>query len=388
MSGTSLDGLDAALVSIDGVGEGMTATILAHGSRPFDAIETIERLARGGSATAAAITEAARTVGTLHAELLEAVVREAGLDPRRDLDLVAVHGQTVMHRPPLSWQLVDPWPLVRSVECPIVCDLRSADLVAGGQGAPITPQADAILFRELREEGSTLAVINLGGFVNVTLLPDADGDPIGFDCCPCNHLLDEASRDLLDAPFDRDGVETASGRADEAASDRLGGMIGGLAGDARSGGDGDEHREDGWRLVAEAIGRDRPADILATIASAIASVTMETIEARRSDADSPRVGRVVLAGGGARNRGLVEALQDRCNAAIPPASIATSDESGIGPEAREAAAMAVLGTLCLDGTDVGGAATTGRTGPTAPAGLWIRGGTRAAPRLGDAAAPP
>src|SRR5690606_34298498 len=89
-------------------------------------------------------------------------------------DLVAVHGQTVHHEPPVSWQLVNPWPIAQYADCPVVTDLRGADLAAGGQGAPITPIADWLLFRDRREGAGgrqTRVVVNLGGFCNITLLP-------------------------------------------------------------------------------------------------------------------------------------------------------------------------------------------------------------------------
>src|SRR6185436_14618647 len=140
------------------------------------------------------IADAALALGELHAR----AVAKAAAGCR--LDLIAAHGQTVFHAPPLSWQMLNPWPLVRDLQTSVVFDLRGADLAHGGQGAPITPLADWVLFRS---NSRTRAVVNLGGFCNLTLLPPGRPDMVrGFDVCACNQLLDHIARGILQRPFD------------------------------------------------------------------------------------------------------------------------------------------------------------------------------------------
>ena len=380
MSGTSLDGLDAAAIRASGSGPDLEVEILAHVETSFDPedplIRDLRAFARGESETASRIAEIAHGLGQRHGALAERVAAEAGLDPRRDLDLVAVHGQTLTHHPPVSWQLVDPWPVTRVVGCPVVCDLRGADLAAGGRGAPITPLADAILMRSHRVEGRTTLVLNLGGFANATLLPGLDDEPVGFDCCPCNHLLDAASLVALDAPFDRDGVATASGTCQEHLVAPLVELISTLARESRSGGDGDEHADAARRIATEAREANHPADALASIATAIARSIAMIVEQRLQSHRLPPLGATFIAGGGVRNQGLFDAIAGALGEAsgieMPPGPIEPSSAAKVPPQAREAAAMAILGLMAADGHSITTPATTGRRSPGFPVGLWTR----------------
>ncbi len=373
MTGTSLDGLDAALITVRGLGRDLRVESIELASEPFGPeIDDLRGFAAGAPLPAATIARVAAELGRRHATLLR--TRWPDVSP----DLVVLHGQTVTHRPPISWQLVDPWPVATVVSCPVVCDLRHADLAAGGRGAPITPQADAILYRDLRQADDTTVVVNLGGFVNATILPgERPEEASGFDCCPCNHLLDAASRAVLDTPFDRDGAATAAGLPDRRAAATLRDVISTLGHEARSGGDGDEHREVAIRLARDAAAVGRPADAFATIAAAIASATVEMV-ARRLDASShPVPGRWIFAGGGCRNRGLMTGFADEIHRRWPGSTIESGTVAGVPPEGREAAAMAVLGLLALDGVPVTTPASTGRESEIRADGLWIRGGISA-----------
>jgi anhydro-N-acetylmuramic acid kinase len=339
MTGTSLDGLDAALVTTRGTGLDLRVDAIDLASEPFGReLDALRRFAAGEPLTAAEIATIAADLGHRHAELIRTQ-----------------------------------WPLTRVVACPIVCDLRHADLVAGGRGAPITPRADAILYRSQRADADTTVIVNLGGFVNVTLLPGTDPESaIGFDCCPCNHLLDAASRAVLDAPFDSDGVVTAAGAVDPAARDSLRTMISALGRDGRSGGDGDEHRDAAIRIARDAADAGRTADGFATIASAIAEATAELV-ARRCDLHGlPAPGRWILAGGGGRNLGLVARLSDAVTTGWPGCPLTAEPVDGVPPEGREAAAMAILGLLALDGVPVTTIPSTGRDSEIPADGLWIR----------------
>ncbi|MAD19174.1 MAG: hypothetical protein CMJ52_03005 [Planctomycetaceae bacterium] len=364
MTGTSIDGIDAVVIEARGFGPGISAKIVEHLQEPLDDLRPeLRYLAQGGSMTAAEITRLSRRFGELHAGVLN---RCRG---GRSLALVAAHGQTVTHAPPDSLQLLDPWPLVREAGCPVVHDLRGADLAGGGAGAPITPRADAVLFRDHRVGAGTLAIVNLGGFVNVTLLPepsDADDgifDGVeGFDCCPCNHLLDAAAEALLGTPFDVDGGVAMTGTPDEPAADRLQGSISKLFHAGRSGGDGDETRS---LAIEVARSAGSPADGLATLHRAVASAVIDCVQTRCDERGIQRPVEFVLAGGGVLNRRLVEEIGSRATGRVR-----SSDALGVPAQAREAAAMAILGLLAFDGLPITDPASTGRRTPAIPAGRW------------------
>ena len=212
MTGTSIDGdLDAAVVSIHGHGLEMRAPLVLGRSFPLGTVaDDLRRIAAQGAMNAREFASIAHAFGECHAHAVESLCDEAGVKP----DLAVLHGQTVFHAPPLSWQLVDPWPVAARLGCAVRYDLRGANIASGGQGAPITPLADFILFAD---EAMPKTILNLGGFANATLLPPrASGtDGIrGFDACACNHLLDRVARTRLGRPFDEDGRRAAHGGGD------------------------------------------------------------------------------------------------------------------------------------------------------------------------------
>lgn len=322
MTGTSLDALDAALVQIEGEGLAMTPRFVRGLSRPLGELgPALRRLAEQQPLSAGEIATLALRFAHLHADALRDL---AGTDR---LDLVAVHGQTVYHRPPASWQLLQPAPIARAVRAPVVYDMRQADLAAGGQGAPITPLADWAFFRGL----APVAIANLGGFCNITLVPTADPQAVrGADVCACNQLLDALARTLLGAPYDQDGRHASAGHIHEDALLDLDGVLLAQAGSKRSLGTGDETGEWISRWRAHVPGPDLAATACEAVAQRIADATR----------DAPTL---LLAGGGVRNAALVRALRSCSASRVEPI-----DARGLPAEYREAAAMAVLGALCRD----------------------------------------
>lgn len=323
MTGTSIDALDAALVRVEGSGLACKAAVESCLSRPLgDLAPRLRALAEQQPTTAGEIAALARDFALLHADAGKELL--AGRTP----DLVCVHGQTVFHQPPVSLQLFQPAPLAHALRCPVVCDLRQADLAAGGQGAPITPIADWILFRG--EEPT--AVVNLGGFCNVTLLPPAAGSPEHIharDVCACNQLLDALARTLLHAPYDKDGKAAAAGSPHEDALEDLIGVLKVQSAGRRSLGTGDEAADwlSRWRAHIA------PNDLAATACEALAEVIAESI----AGCDT-----ALLAGGGVKNTALVSRLRS----AGPPTK--PTDALGIPAAYREAIAFAILGCLAQD----------------------------------------
>lgn len=201
MSGTSLDGIDAALVQTDGEQvTGMGAWL----SQPYDSsLREAVRALLGGAGDGPALAAAERRLTEAHAELVMRLIRDADMAPDQ-VDLVGFHGHTIWHRPDerSTRQIGDGALLARLTGIDVVADFRSADVAAGGQGAPLVPLYHAALARALGAAALPLAILNLGGVGNVTWL-GAHGEILAFDTGPGNALLDDWVRrhtgDLFDA---------------------------------------------------------------------------------------------------------------------------------------------------------------------------------------------
>ncbi|MBU6412998.1 MAG: anhydro-N-acetylmuramic acid kinase [Planctomycetes bacterium] len=354
MSGTSVDGLDAALVEVSGTGLMMKARVLHTASRTLGTLGPILRkMVDQHLMSAGEMARAMTEFSLLHI----AAIREAcgGKNP----DLICVHGQTVFHAPPHSWQMLQPSPIARVFGCPVVYDLRAADIAAGGQGAPITPLADLVLFGdEKRRRG----VVNLGGFCNVTLLPRSEGSLesqrdgiVARDVCACNHVLDLIARERFGVPFDEQGSAAAgANQIDGEALDGLRALVQGQAKSGRSLGTGDELFA--WLQKCSGV----PGNVLArTACMAIAETILEVCG---------EVEVLILAGGGTRNEALVgfvrEGARDREQVVL------LSSDVGIDVSARESACFAVLGALCQDGVPITLPQVTGvKVAPVS--GSWV-----------------
>lgn len=358
MTGTSLDGLDAALVEVTGRGLAMTARFIGMVSRPLGELAGVLRAMAGGAAHRPIdYLRAARRLGVLHAEAVGALLEDHP-DPERGVAFVAAHGQTIWHAPGegVSWQLFDPWPVVRRLGVPVVYDLRQADLIAGGEGAPVTPLADWVLYgRDGGRRGT--AIVNLGGICNVTWLADEPAAIRAADCAPCNILLDGVVQRLYPGTrYDMDGSIARRGRVVEPlASSLFANILLSMAGSRSLGREQfTEAMLDDW--AAGPRERHAPEDVVASFVAAVAGMIGREV----ADAD-----RVILAGGGARHPVLVERLRERL-----PGEVLLSDEVGIPVEAREAAGFAVLGALCQDRVPITLPQVTGAEA-AGVAGTWV-----------------
>jgi anhydro-N-acetylmuramic acid kinase len=336
MSGTSADGIDAVLAEFSGRPARPRWRLLASHAEPYPTPlrEQLIGLGQGEATTAAQLLDLAEAVSEAQAAAARAC------DPRAEADLVGCHGQTVWHRPPAdgrrgaSWQLLQGPLLAALLERPVVFDFRAADLALGGQGAPLVPATDEAL---LGRTGGWRAVLNLGGIANLTLLPPASGPErhrsvLGWDCGPANSLLDLAVERFSGGRdhFDAGGAWAARGRVQEATLARWLKEPYFRQAPPKSTGREQFGAADLERRLAE-LPAD-PADALATLCALSAAVVAQDLER------GTRPLELLVAGGGARNRVLMEQLRRRCiGIAVRPL-----EELGISDAQREALAFALL----------------------------------------------
>ena len=363
MTGTSLDGLDVALVRIIGTGLEMKAELLGHHALPLpdDLRSTLMLLTSGKASEPISYMRAARAIGELHADGVEQLLAGGLVAPITpdQIDFVTAHGQTIWHTPkdeggPKSWQLFDPWPTVKRLKLPVCYDLRQADLIAGGEGAPLTPLADWVMYREHAD-----VVANLGGVLNITKL-HADPTQIkGGDIYPCNLLLDGLCQRYFGKAYDTDGALAARGNVTPFLVESLYAAIDDACHGSKS--LGREQFSPQWldRLVESARAEASPEDVLRTVARLVAV----QLGGEYREAGVPQE-RMVLAGGGAKNRTLVEIIEKRGYR-----EVCLSDDLGIPCEGREAMAFAVLGALSQDGVPISLPQVTGAMIPGV-AGVW------------------
>ena len=329
MTGTSMDGIDAVAVSIEGCGLRIKPTFLQMST---ESIEEIQEQLRGVAIGKSSEEELRALALELGKRSLNAIAKLK----MSNVDLIALHGQTIFHEPPKSVQLLNASVIVNQFDCTVLTDPRAADLRLGGQGAPITPLADWVMFKDANLD---TAIVNLGGFCNITLLPknSQPKDISGFDLCCCNLLLDGIARNRLGTQYDTNGSCADEGTVDSNLFDQLKNKLELQRNENRSLGTGDDLSS--WLL--DQSKNIETADLLATVTAAIGSVIQETV------CDSQRV---LLAGGGIHNVPLKNAI----------GATQMTDAFGVPTQAREAMAMAILGALAIDGVSITLPQITGR----------------------------
>lgn len=333
MSGTSLDGVDAVLVEF-APGAGHPLAVLAHRHVAFDAGLAAQMLAlnTSGADELHRAALAANALVRIYAGAVDAVIAEAGVR-RGEVVAIGAHGQTVRHRPGefdgvgYTVQVNQPALLAELTGIDVVADLRSRDVAAGGQGAPLVPAFHREVFAEA---GATVAVLNLGGMSNLTVI-GADGRTTGFDCGPGNALMDGWVARHQGVPIDRDGAWAASGRVQPALlAAWLADPFFQLA-PPRSTGRDQFHL--GWVEAALArLAPMRPVDVQATLAELTAAVCTDAVRAHAAEAV-----RLVVCGGGSRNSHLMRRMAARLSIPVEP-----SDARGLPPDQVEACAFAWL----------------------------------------------
>ncbi|WP_456304550.1 anhydro-N-acetylmuramic acid kinase [Caldovatus aquaticus] len=341
MSGTSLDGVDAAWVETDGARIGRLGP---RRTLPYDAalrrdLRALLDAAPGLRGDEPELADCVRRLTERHAEAVAALGAPA--------DLIGFHGQTILHRPAArrTWQIGDAALLARLTGMPVAFDFRAADVAAGGQGAPLVPVVHAALAEPLAKP---LAVLNLGGVGNVTWI-GADGALLAFDTGPANGPLDDWVQRRAGLPFDRDGALAAAGRADGAVLARLLGHPYLAAPPPKSLDRLDFHAA----LEAAGIGALSPADGAATLVAICAACVAA---AARHFPAPPR--QWLVSGGGRRNAALMRALAEALAEPVRPVEAA-----GWDGDALEAQAFGVLAARVARGLPLTFPGTTGAPRP-------------------------
>jgi anhydro-N-acetylmuramic acid kinase len=377
MSGTSADGIDAAVVDLPPAGTRGAGRLLVHTHYPFPAgLEArILRAAEGGACTAE-IGHLHAYLGELFAEAALAAIAAAGLAPE-SVDAIGSHGQTVHHAPEprpepalpgargpaaeigvrSTLQLGHPAVIAERTGITTVADFRPRDLAAGGQGAPLAPYAHALLFGE---PGRAVAVQNLGGIGNVTFIPAGAGpaEVLAFDTGPANMVIDGLVRALTGGRerFDRDGARARRGRV-------YVGLLTELLDDpyfARRPPKSTGRERFGESYVAALRTRSAalglPDDDLVATATAL---TARSIARAYRDFLPARPARVLLCGGGALNATLVAMIRDALGVPVEP-----SDAAGVPALAVEAVSFAGLARETLAAIPTGLPQVTGASRAT------------------------
>ena len=347
MSGTSADGVDVALVRIAGTKTKPGLELLAHEGYSYP--ETLRHAVLAAmNANSISTAELARLNWRLALEYAEAVrktARKHHLQP----ELVGCHGQTVYHQAEAAlyagkwfgctWQLGEPSVLAQALQLPVVANFRPADMAAGGQGAPLVPLLDFVLFAH-RNRGRVLQ--NIGGIANFTAIAPGAGaaEVLAFDSGPGNMVMDWLAQQLIQKQFDANGQLAAAGT-----------VLKPVLRDAlrhpyfrqkppRTAGREQFGREYAAELLigCQALSR-RPEDALATATA----LTAETIARAYTQFAHPRMGAAtvdyIVSGGGARNATLMRMLAERLPKQV---RLTTSEDFGLPAEAKEAAAFALL----------------------------------------------
>ncbi len=333
ISGTSADGIDAALVEFPDPGSAHGLRLRAAHVHPWAPALRERLVALGKGGALASLDELGHLdvqVAQAFAEAARTLLAQAGVAPSQ-VAAIGSHGQTVRHRPhgdaPFTMQIGDGSVIAERTGVATVADFRRRDVAAGGQGAPLVPAFHAAL---LHADDEDRAVLNLGGIGNYTLLPRA-GQVRGFDTGPANALLDAWCLRHTGAAFDADGRFAASGQVDAALLARLLDEPWFALPPPKSTGREQFHLD--W-VQSKLRGDEAPADVQATLLELSAATVADALLAQQ-----PGTTRLITCGGGVRNSLLMQRIAMR----LPGVAIETSTAHGLDPDFVEAMAFALAG---------------------------------------------
>ena len=329
MSGTSMDGIDAALVDLS---TDPALRALVHQPFPPPLRDTLLELNHPGDNELHRAAKAANALALGYGAIVATLLAQTGV-ASKDILAIGCHGQTVRHQPQNGYttQLVNGALLAELTGISVICDFRSRDIAAGGEGAPLVPAFHQAVFSSSQ---FARAIVNIGGIANISYLP-MNGEITGFDCGPGNALMDAWVMAHHNQPYDSGGGWAASGRLLPELAQRL------LAHEFFTRPPPKSTGRETFNLewVRNALsGQERPEDVQATLCELTATSITRALDMHCADAPE-----IYFCGGGARN----DTLLKRITALLPERRIALTDSLGIAAEAVEAAAFAWLAARTL-----------------------------------------
>lgn len=318
LSGTSRDGVDAVLVNFSRDGMRILHAICVQ--YPAALKQKLDQLLATGKAPARDLASALDDqLGQFFARIAQNLVSEAGME-MRDITAIGSHGQNVWHQPfgehPVSLQLGNPSIIAKNTASVTVGNFRSADVAAGGQGAPLAPLLHLEIFSSAQEDR---AVLNIGGIANLTFLP-ASGGVSGFDTGPGNCLMDTWCMRHLHKSYDENGRWAATGEIDEALLQRM--LADSYFQKAPPKSTGLEHFSVNWLDAMLGENLPAPADVQATLAELTAVSIADALQVAGTTK------RVLVCGGGTHNHFLMR----RLSAKLPDVIVETTTRYGVDPD--------------------------------------------------------
>jgi len=355
MSGTSLDGIDAVLAKIGADGG---ASALEAFSTPFspDLRKSLFELQSPGQNELHREKQAGNALALAYADAVNQLLKKAKLQPS-DITAIGAHGQTIRHQPHLgdmayTHQTLNPALLAEKTGIDVIADFRSRDLAAGGHGAPLVPAFHAQQF----VSSENLAVLNIGGIANLTLLPK-NGPVTGFDCGPGNMLMDAWIHEHQGNTFDENGQWALQGKVNEGLLKKMLANAFFTKAPPKSTGRDDFHltwlkeKLDGENHLCE--------DVQATLLHLTAQSALEALVRH-----APQTQKLIVCGGGARNNALMNLFKVKAQDIFKNAlEITTSDTAGIDPQLVEGLAFAWLAWAHKEKRPANLPAVTGAKGP-------------------------
>jgi anhydro-N-acetylmuramic acid kinase len=343
--------VDAALVRLSGSGLGTKASVILHDTYPYP-LKTRQAvlLAAEGKGEVSSICRLNYELGEVFSDACAALLEDSGF-ATEDIDAIGLHGQTVCHLPPrrkgnqpgCTLQLAEPSVISQRTGALVVYDFRSADVAAGGQGAPLAPCVDYLLFRD---ERASRGLLNIGGIANLTILPANCRwqEVMGFDTGPGNMVLDYLAHKLYRVPCDADGRYSSRGKVSKEVLEGL------LANEFFK---TPPPKSTGRELFGESFAEEflRRArslslsgeDVLATASMLTASSAHRAyLDFARGDSE---IDELYVSGGGAANRTLMTNLEEL----FSPTPVRTTEELGVDTRAKEALLFAVLANQAISG---------------------------------------
>ncbi|MGE6376442.1 anhydro-N-acetylmuramic acid kinase AnmK [Peribacillus muralis] len=350
MSGTSLDGIDAALVRVNNGGLKTEIEMIDFITHPFpkDVEEEIIQSLSINTSNVQLICSLNFKLGKLFSEATKEVCQKAGL-PLKDLDLIGCHGQTIYHQPlqeqnmvPSTLQIGEPAVIAYETNTPVISNFRTMDMAAGGQGAPLVPYTEYVLYRS---ESKGRLLQNIGGIGNVTVLPKQAtlDDMYAFDTGPGNMIIDEVCRQLFHSKYDEGGEIAKQGHVNEELLSHCLSHPYIMSHPPKSTGRelfGKQYVENLLKKFETVPGQD----ILTTVTMFTAKSIVENY--RAFILPKTEIEEVIIGGGGSYNNTLIEMIQSLLGDSI---TVLTQEELGYSSEAKEAVAFALLANETFQG---------------------------------------